>query len=126
MQPIDSEFLYQYVGTEIRRLRMGKSMTQAVLAKNVGMSRVTIVNIENGRQHPTLHLLMAISTVLGVELRDLMPLLRQTPSKDTIDELQSVYMVHTLSERNISKIATLYERAVSNNEGGTSEKDPQG
>ena len=36
------------LGSNIKRLRKEKNLTQAVLAKNVGISRTTLSKLENG------------------------------------------------------------------------------
>ncbi len=48
-------------------------MSQAKLAKRIDMSRTSIVNIEAGRQHPSLHVLWAIAEELGTDVALLVP-----------------------------------------------------
>ena len=52
-------------------LRLEQSMTQADLAKRIGVSRQTINMIENGGYNPTLELCIRICKELGVTLNDL-------------------------------------------------------
>lgn len=72
---IDDDLLYRTVGTNIRivRERLVPKMSQTQLAKKLGVSRVSIVNIEAGRQHAPLHLLWRIAELLGTELALLIP-----------------------------------------------------
>ena len=68
------EILYQFVGDLIRQKREQAGMNQTALAKRISISRVSIVNIEHGRQRPPLHVLWSIAEALKVQLRDLIPL----------------------------------------------------
>lgn len=67
--------LYQAVGRKVReaRNRTSGKFSQDKLAKRLGVSRASIVNIEAGRQHAPLHLLWQIADVLGTDLVLLIP-----------------------------------------------------
>lgn len=71
----DSTGLYKAVGRKIRtaRERLEPKLSQAKLAKRLGISRVSVVNIEAGRQHAPLSLLWQIAEILEVELVLLIP-----------------------------------------------------
>ncbi len=71
----DDEALYRVIGERIRaaRERIVPVLSQAKLAKQLGISRASVVNIEGGRQHAPLHLLWRITGVLGAELSMLVP-----------------------------------------------------
>lgn len=57
------------VTNQIRRLRfMRGEMTQAELAERVGVTRQTIIAIEQGRYSPTLEVAFKIARVFGVTL----------------------------------------------------------
>jgi transcriptional regulator with XRE-family HTH domain len=73
MQGADA--LYKLVGVRIRaaRERRAERLSQANLAKMLGVSRASIVNIEAGRQHAPLALLWNIAHALDVELSMLIP-----------------------------------------------------
>ena len=59
------------VSNEIRALRAAHGdMTQAELARRVGVTRQTLIAIEQGRSSPTLELAFQISRVFGVPLDD--------------------------------------------------------
>ena len=68
--------LYRELGRKIReaRERSGQKLSQEKLAKRLGISRASIVNIEAGRQHAPLHLLWQIAEILGTDLTFLIPL----------------------------------------------------
>ena len=59
------------VPNEIRRLRFAHGeMTQAELAEGVGVTRQTIIAIEQGRYSPSLEMAFQIAQALGVSLDD--------------------------------------------------------
>jgi putative transcriptional regulator len=59
------------VTNQVRRLRfMHGEMTQAELADRVGVTRQTIIAIEQGRYSPTLEMAFQIARVLGVPLEE--------------------------------------------------------
>jgi transcriptional regulator with XRE-family HTH domain len=53
-------------------------MTQSELARCVGLTRTSIVNIEQGRQKVMLHTLYAIADVFGVPVANLLPALEES------------------------------------------------
>jgi DNA-binding XRE family transcriptional regulator len=71
----DSSGLYRAVGRKIRtaRERSEPKLSQDKLAKRLGISRVSVVNIEAGRQHAPLSLLWQIAEILETELALLIP-----------------------------------------------------
>ena len=70
MKENEQSFLYQSVGNQIRLLRKKSGFSQAELADALGLSRASVVNIEKGRQHPSLHLLIDLSRIFNVAITD--------------------------------------------------------
>lgn len=59
------------VTNSIRRLRFERAeMTQAELAERVGVTRQTVIAIEQGRYSPSLEMAFQIAHVLSVKLED--------------------------------------------------------
>jgi putative transcriptional regulator len=59
------------ISNNIRTLRFMKDeMTQAALAKQIGMTRQTIIAIEQGRYSPSLEAAFQIADALGVPLEE--------------------------------------------------------
>lgn len=57
------------ITNDIRRLRFdADEMTQAELARQVGVTRQTIIAIEQGRYSPSLEVAFKIAQVFGVSL----------------------------------------------------------
>jgi DNA-binding XRE family transcriptional regulator len=85
----DVEGLYPAIGRKIRaaRERSTPRLSQDKLAKRLGISRASIVNIEAGRQHAPLNLLWKIAHLLNVELTMLIPQRAELLAIDTTVEL---------------------------------------
>lgn len=66
------------VGNNIRELRTKLGLTQAQLAELVGVARVSIIAIENGRFLPTIETALHISKALGVPLEHIFWLKEET------------------------------------------------
>jgi DNA-binding XRE family transcriptional regulator len=78
-KPAQEKF-YQLLGTNIRNARMAAKLKQEAFASYLELSRASVVNIEKGRQRPSLHLLSDIARVLNIELCHLIP---GQPSQET-------------------------------------------
>jgi len=64
---------YESVGEKIKEARKAQEMNQDVLADLLGISRVSLVNIEAGKQRVPLHVLLDICEALNVTMNDLVP-----------------------------------------------------
>jgi putative transcriptional regulator len=60
----------RYVSS-VRQHREAKGLSQEALAREVGVSRQTIVNIEQGLNEPRVLLAIALGAVLGVAINEL-------------------------------------------------------
>ena len=58
----------------VRRVRRERGLTQEELAREVGVSRQTIVNIEQGRYKPSILLALKIARVLDTDVETLFKL----------------------------------------------------
>lgn len=58
------------VTNRIRDLREAGGITQAALAAHIGVTRQTLIAVEQGRYSPTLELAFQIARVFGVGLDD--------------------------------------------------------
>lgn len=52
----------------MRELRIGRGLTQADFAAGLGVSRQTVISIENGRYTPSLPLAFRIARLFGAPL----------------------------------------------------------
>ncbi len=69
---------HKYVGNRLKNVRTNVGLTQAQLAEKVGVARVSIVAIENGRFIPTIETALRIGRVLDVPLNQLFWLKEET------------------------------------------------
>ncbi|MFP5227809.1 MAG: helix-turn-helix domain-containing protein [Acidobacteriota bacterium] len=82
----DFDELYRGVGRKIRQTRENAHLSQNLLAKRLGISRTSIVNIEAGRQRAPLHLLWQIAELLETEVALLIP----SPEELLAPQIQTV------------------------------------
>lgn len=80
--PIQEKF-YQQVGERITLARKGAGMKQDALASFLELSRVSVVNIEKGRQHPSLYQIKEIARILNVSIESLIPDMTTPQTKST-------------------------------------------
>jgi len=69
----DRNVFYAELGDKIRRARKSSGLTQQALASLISLTRVSVTNIEMGRQKLMLHTLFDIAGALNVEPCDLLP-----------------------------------------------------
>jgi DNA-binding XRE family transcriptional regulator len=79
----DHRPFYEEVGRRIReaRLRRKPKLTQQALAKQVGLTRTSITNVEKGRQKFLLHTLTDIARALQVDPASLLPVAAAEPNR---------------------------------------------
>jgi len=71
---MNDDELYRRVGEALSVRRNGLKLTQAEVAKRVGLSRASLANIETGRQKILLHNLYRLAAVLDVpRVEELLP-----------------------------------------------------
>ncbi|WBB57517.1 helix-turn-helix transcriptional regulator [Verrucosispora sp. WMMD573] len=64
----------------MRALRFGRNeMTQAELAERLGVTRQTVIAIEQGRYSPSLEMAFRIANVFGVRLDDVFQYPEEAP-----------------------------------------------
>jgi len=75
----DSEILAEF-GNRIRMVRIGKNMTQQMLAERSGLNRTTIRDVENGRSLNGMSLIQLFRSLELLErLDDFLPGVDQSP-----------------------------------------------
>lgn len=55
----------------VKELRAAAGLRQEDLARQVGVSRQTIISVENGRYNPSLELAWKLAQALGTSIEDL-------------------------------------------------------
>ncbi len=73
MQDFNREEFYVEVGKRIKKERTISGYNQDQLGKKIGISRVSIVNIEKGKQMPPVHVIWKIAAVLDTTMDHLFP-----------------------------------------------------
>ena len=60
------------LGANMRRIRLGKDMTQGDICRKLGLDRAYISNLESGKKNPTLATIEKIANALGIKASDLL------------------------------------------------------
>jgi transcriptional regulator with XRE-family HTH domain len=74
LQSTEQKAFYQKVGQSIRSIRQRKQIKQEILATHLGLNRVSISNIETGKQRIQLHTLVEIASFFKTPLDELVPM----------------------------------------------------
>lgn len=90
MEDARRERLYKAIGDRIKQFRNEEGLTQEKLAKSIGVSRTSIVNIEGGNQHAPLHVLWDIAASLDKDLESLIPSKREI-QPDVYEQVEEAY-----------------------------------
>lgn len=80
----EQEKFYQMLGELIKKARQEAGLKQEAFAKYLNLSRVSIVNIEKGRQHPPIHLMWVIAKVLDINVNQLLPSFNPSDEKISV------------------------------------------
>ena len=97
---MQDEVIRRAMGQKLRTLRLHKGMTQEALARRANLKRVSISNIESGRQSLSLPALYALSYALGVEANFLLP---------TYGDLKSLQLIRSKLANRVTNRADLME-----------------
>lgn len=60
------------LGKNLKRIRVGKGITQGDIVRALGISRSFVSNIENGKTNPTLSTISKLAKALGVTTDELL------------------------------------------------------
>lgn len=86
---------YANIGEYLKSVRKGLKLTQEDLAWMLSISRVSVNNIETGKQRAPLHFLVSICNVLNIKYTEL-PLV-YTGTVKTIDDLRSFKAINSFN-----------------------------
>ena len=96
MLEAEKKLFYRMLGERIRDARIAAGLKQDALAGQLGKSRVSIVNIEKGRQHPPLDLIWDIASLLKVEIVAILPDLE--PQSDMPEKWKRLIEKQTIND----------------------------
>lgn len=97
--------IYRDFGRKLAVLRNEASLTQAELARKIGVSRASLANIERGEQRVYLHQILSLVSVLGrAKLDGLLPVERASQPNPTADVTVSGDKLSKAQERAIKEL----------------------
>lgn len=86
MKVTDTEKFYEIVGKKIKRERSLAQINQQELGRRIGKSRVSVVNMEKGKQTPPIHVIWSIAVALNTSIDRLFPSTATVPSSDSLEK----------------------------------------
>lgn len=87
----DQDIFYRKLGEMLRMSRKKSGLTQDDVADHLGLTRVSIVNFEQGTQKIQLHALLELSTLLNIDVAELLaPLYVVTTKNITLKTEKSI------------------------------------
>jgi DNA-binding XRE family transcriptional regulator len=75
------EWFKKYVGGKIKELRKRQGYSQSQFGQMLDLSRVSVLNIEQGRHSPPLFTIYTICSILNCQPADIMPMVKQVNIK---------------------------------------------
>ena len=105
----DFDELYRGVGRKVRQTRENAHLSQNLLAKRLGISRTSMVNIEAGRQRAPLHLLWQIAELLETKVALLIPSPEEllAPQTQTVLDRQIMKQIEDVASGDLAAIKVL-------------------
>lgn len=111
MEEVDKDLFYSIVGKKIAKARKAFSMTQENAATELSLSRVSIVNIEKGRQHVSLVQLWVLAKAYHVPIHSFLPQEKDLQKSDgTIFEVKTKELEKTSSKKSVSDLMSFLEK----------------
>jgi transcriptional regulator with XRE-family HTH domain len=99
--------IYRDFGRKLAILRHEAGMTQADLARKVGLSRASLANIERGEQRVYLHQILSVLDSLGREkLNELLPTVGAASTRPQADVSVSGDKLSKAQERAIRELVS--------------------
>ena len=105
----DFDEIYREVGRKIRQTRENQHLSQDSLAKRLGISRTSMVNIEAGRQRAPLHVLWQIAELLETKLTLLIPTPEEllAPQNQTVLDREMMKQIEEVANGDLATIKAL-------------------
>lgn len=89
MELPEIENFYNDLGEKIKVERLRQRISQEELAKYIGLTRSSIINLEKGRHRPSVYQLLQIAAMLNIEYTKLIPVpLKINKNTTTNNELK--------------------------------------
>lgn len=107
MHKKDQDILYRNLGYKIRVAREKMDINQSLFATMLDLSRSSVVNIEMGRQRPSVHLLYEISKITQTSLSELLTDLIPDKESDDLLEIKEKISYRVSDSESVNKIADL-------------------
>ncbi len=96
--------LYKRLGSTVKAKRRALGLTQQQLAKQLGISRASLANVETGRQRVLVHQVYELADQLNVNVHELLP---ESSDAEALQALDDLLFSENVSVSQRQQIATL-------------------
>jgi transcriptional regulator with XRE-family HTH domain len=79
---LDIDAFYLLLGERLRTTRNKKGMDQELLASRLDLTRASIINMEKGRQRPSVYQLWTLAQIFEVPITDFIPTIDLPQQRD--------------------------------------------
>ena len=104
MKDRQKDVFYDILGRNVKRIRSKMKLTQEQLASRIALTRTSVVNIEQGKQHPPVHILLDLAKALEVEIQDLIPNEKEYTADSRLEE----FIPAGVSSKDVERVASFY------------------
>ena len=120
---MEGDKVYKQLGERIRNFRKSTGQTQEQLAKQVGISRSSLTNIELGRQKLLVHHLYSLATSLQLNSPTQLIVTPHVSTSKEVDALAHLKIGTHLTEKQRQGVVDFMSEFVRNSEFEKSEED---
>ena len=106
---------YKWLGEQIKRARKNANLTQEDLAKQLNLSRVSVANIEKGKQKIQIHTLIETAYYLKMSFEDLYRRSLEALRFDSTIESRIIREVDPKNLAGIKNLKNLISETISRN-----------
>jgi transcriptional regulator with XRE-family HTH domain len=114
LKKIEQAEFYKLLGANIRSIREGKNFKQDALATHLGFTRISISNIETGKQKIQLHSLLELAEFLNTPLPEMLPSLNSVRKEHNSKLEKKIIDTEVTDSKSMQKIKDFIRLSTSN------------
>lgn len=114
LKKVEQAEFYKLLGANIRSIREEKNFKQDALAAHLGFTRISISNIETGKQKIQLHSLLELADFLNTPLIEMLPTLHSVRKEHNSKLEKKVTDTEVTDSKSMQKIKDFIRLSTSN------------